>query len=49
MARRRLAERRPDRAEDLKALLAETEAVVYGAGPDRGLRKKAAEEAKHWA
>ncbi len=45
----RLAARRPDRAEALARLLAFAEAAAYGDRPDPDLRRRAAEEARHWA
>ena len=44
----RLSERRPDRAEPLRNLLGAAEQVVYGDRPDPGLKRMAAEEARHW-
>ena len=44
----RLAERRPDRAEPIKNLLGAAEQVAYGDRPDPGLKRMAAEEARHW-
>ena len=44
----RLAERRPDRAEPLGRLLAAAEASAYGGQADPGIRRQAAEEARHW-
>lgn len=45
---RRLAERRPDRAGPLRKLLAIAEDVTYGEQVDPGLKRLAAEEARHW-
>jgi hypothetical protein len=45
---RRLAERRPDRAEPLGRLLTTAENVAYGGQADPGLKRLAAEEARHW-
>jgi hypothetical protein len=45
----RLAALRPDRAEAIGNLLLVTERVAYGDQPDPGLKRMAAEEARHWA
>lgn len=44
----RLAALRPERQEALGALLAAAEGAAYGDRPDPGLKRRAAEEARHW-
>jgi hypothetical protein len=44
----RLASIRPERAESMTRLLAVVETVAYGGQPDPGLKRMAADEARHW-